>query len=203
MLRRTFLYHALTILCLVFGAMAEAQAHSFKVGFIAPLSGPEMENGQQALQAMLLAADERDRHPDNASDGHLGGLDVYIRKVNTNQPEAALLSDIQRSVINDDIQFISGLIPDSIRQSVIDQLREVNVPYIDTPVITVTDLTMMDGGSFAESFTRRFDYSPNLSALQGYRIARILDQVVRAIDGDFSDPARIKEVIKKVVDADE
>ena len=91
-------------------AMEKAEAHSFKVGFIIPLSGAEVAKGNDALDAMLLAADERDRHPGNESDGHLGGLDVYILKIDSNRDQTAILDEIGQLVETSDIQIFSGLI---------------------------------------------------------------------------------------------
>ena len=50
-----------------------ARAHEFRVTFIVPA-----DQAQQARQAFLLASSERDAHPGETSEGHLGGLDSQL-----------------------------------------------------------------------------------------------------------------------------
>ena len=65
------------LLAVVAGSVArEAQAHGFKVGLVAPFTGPEAARGRDIRDGFLLAARERDGHPDQHSDGNLGRMDV-------------------------------------------------------------------------------------------------------------------------------
>jgi len=52
------------------------------------------------MQAFLLASGERDRHEAEESDGHLGGLDVYIRVFEINANDAALREKVVASEPN-------------------------------------------------------------------------------------------------------
>ena len=68
---------AAVLLALIAGVMVfapPAWAHSFNVALIIPAS-PE---GREIRDGFMLATTERDSHPDEESDGHLGGLDVYV-----------------------------------------------------------------------------------------------------------------------------
>jgi outer membrane PBP1 activator LpoA protein len=59
-------------------SMSAANAHSFNVALLVGQSGPAASEGDQIRDGFLLATRERDSHPDEESDGHLGGLDVYF-----------------------------------------------------------------------------------------------------------------------------
>ena len=54
-----------------------AQAHEFVVTIRAVGADRDLVLAD-ALRGFLLATKERDGHPDETSNGHLGGLDVYI-----------------------------------------------------------------------------------------------------------------------------
>ncbi|MDO8982322.1 hypothetical protein, partial [Cypionkella sp.] len=54
-----------------------ALAHSFTAALI--VVGDNREAGlAEAVRGFLLAADERDGHANETSDGHLGGVDVHV-----------------------------------------------------------------------------------------------------------------------------
>lgn len=64
----------LTVILLLAGTGFNAAfAHSFNLKMIFPGTIPA-----DAMQAFLLASQEQDSHAFEESDGHLGGLDVYI-----------------------------------------------------------------------------------------------------------------------------
>jgi len=176
---------SLVIILLMAATTNNAKAHSFKVGFLVPLTGENVSQGRDAFDAVLLAADERDRHPDNHADGHLGGLDGYVLKIDTNRDKQEVLKDISQMVKSDDIQFLTGLIPSKISYLVVQQLQNTTTHFIDTPIKDITEMTTMSGEGFTISFNRRYGRSPSLSARKGYRIARDLDQIVRKIAGNF------------------
>lgn len=197
--RNNFLSTSLTIFLLMAATLNNAEAHSFKVGFLVPLTGEYVDQGRDAVDALLLAADERDGHPDNHADGHLGGLDVYVLKIDTNRDNQASLNDISHMVKTDDIQFITGLIPPKLGEQISLQLKNTTAHYIGTPVDNIANMATMSGEGFAASFSRRYSRSPSLSARQGYRIALYLDRIVREIAGEFSDYSQIEIVLKSVL----
>ena len=71
----------LTIFAATTLAANPALAHSFNVTLVIPLSGDAAVRGRQFRQGFMLATAERDSHPDQESDGHLGGLDVYVHVI--------------------------------------------------------------------------------------------------------------------------
>jgi len=76
-LRKCFCIFALGLLPLQALLAQSAQAHEFVVAIRAIGTERELILAD-ALRGFLLATKERDGHPDETSNGHLGGLDVYI-----------------------------------------------------------------------------------------------------------------------------
>lgn len=56
---------------------APAMAHEFELLLLAPPDAPEAVL-EQMRAAFLIASHERDNHPDETSEGHLGGMDVQL-----------------------------------------------------------------------------------------------------------------------------
>ena len=69
-----------------------AFGRSFDVAFVVP-AGAHV----QAMQAFLLASGERDRHANEESDGHLGGLDVYVSVVEMDADVAGVRENVVAS----------------------------------------------------------------------------------------------------------
>jgi ABC-type branched-subunit amino acid transport system substrate-binding protein len=167
-------------------ANGDAAAHSFKVGAMIPLSGPSAETGRQWLDGFLLATREQDAHPDQHSDGHLGGLDVYVLTVDS----AGDASAIKNLVAADNPEVLTGPAPAAL-------LAEIRQWLVERPTILIEqdtdsppdsgDQETMDGGSFQAAFKADYDYEPTGPAVQGYSVARRIAQVVRTAGGDFSD----------------
>ncbi len=84
------------ILGLLAGLLANtAVAHSFNLIFIAPFD--EM-TGQAALDGLLLATGEQDSHEFEESEGHLGGLDSYVFKIDSDATTDKLEAIIRGTV---------------------------------------------------------------------------------------------------------
>jgi len=163
-----------------------------------PLSGFELESGRHALDGFLLATSERDAHPDEESDGHLGGLDVYILKIDSNQPSEAVLRKIDQLVKREKIHFFTGLIPTELKQTVRDQLSGTEVILLEIEIESSQNETTMSVDSFSDAFSRNFGYPPMQPAHLAYRLARLIDRVVRSIDGDFTNRDRVKAAFEGV-----
>ena len=104
---RIFVGFLSTILMLASIAPGEVQAHSFKVGLLVPMSGGKSDAGRQALNGFLLATGERDAHRDQESDGHLGGLDVYMFEIDSNQDVKAVVAEIERLIGREKVDFVT------------------------------------------------------------------------------------------------
>ncbi len=156
-----------------------AQAHEFTAAIL--VRGPNAETRlAEAIDGFLLAADERDGHALETSDGHLGGVDVQILalpreaagRVRTlagspRQPPDVVVvigtgagTDPAPAIAPDAITFVQAGIPadsgwaDSDRQN----------------------------GFFAR-FVRAYATAPTEAAAQGYLAARRLDAAIRPHDG--------------------
>ena len=168
-----------------------ALAHDFKVGFLAPLSGMDAAAGSEAMNGFRLAAAERDGHPDEEADGHLGGLDVYLLPVDTNGGRAKTLARIKTLIQNPGLQFLGGRIPIEWREEIRRMLRQTPTILIESGRLSGRENRTLDGSSLARAYGRKYGGQPGSWAGMGYSLARLLDRVVRITGDDFSNPARV------------
>ena len=61
--------------------MQPAKAHSFGVALVTQAAVVSGVPDQEIRRGFMLATRERDSHANETSDGHLGGLDVYVYPV--------------------------------------------------------------------------------------------------------------------------
>ena len=169
---------ATIMVALALGA-AEARAHSFQVVFLAPTSGPEATAGKAMLDGFMVATGERDRHPDETADGHLGGLDVYVTMVDTALDPAAVVAQV-RSARPD---ILAGLVTPPVAAA----LRGMTDAVPVGPDNGAGGTTTMDGRPFADAFRAAYGHEATPAAVIGYRQARRIDTAVRAIGGEVGD----------------
>lgn len=97
----------LTVLVSAIGlAPYPVSAHSFKVALVATVSGPMAGPGKQARDGFMLATTERDGHPDQESDGHLGGLDVYVTLIDPRHSPASARASVRNLIGKTGIDFV-------------------------------------------------------------------------------------------------
>ena len=87
-------------------APKSVSAHSFKVALVASVSGPKAGPGKHARDGFMLATTERDSHPDQESDGHLGGLDVYVTLIDPLHSPATARAAIRTLIGKGGIDFV-------------------------------------------------------------------------------------------------
>lgn len=155
-----------------------ARAHEFTAAIFV-LGERREERLADAVRGALLAADERDGHAYETSDGHLGGVDLQILPLPT---EAA-----------GGVKGLSGspkMPPDVV--VLIGPVGKVQATQamIDAESIVVAPGALPEGwadaatpGSFAVRYRKAFGTEPTLSAAQGYNAGRRLDQAIRSHDG--------------------
>ncbi|MEE8434721.1 MAG: hypothetical protein V3S64_08035 [bacterium] len=168
-----------------------ALAHDFKVGFLVPLSGMDAAAGKEAVNGFKLAASERDGHPDEEADGHLGGLDVYLLLVDTNGGRAKALTRIRTLIQTPGLHFLSGRIPIKWMGDIRKMLQQGPTILIESGRLSVRENRTLDGIVLAQAYARKFGSQPGPSARLGYSLARLLDRVVRITGDDASNPARV------------
>ncbi len=101
---RLFRPLALLVALPVMLATGGLRAHGFDLALFVPLSGPEREIGEEMRAGFLEATREFDAHPGQESDGHLGGLDVYVTVVDSARAESGI-------TLPGDPAFLVGRLP--------------------------------------------------------------------------------------------
>ena len=178
----------------------DALAHRFTVALVAPISGTDSDVGRQARDGFRLATTERDGHSNEESDGHLGGLDVYILEIDANQVASALLQEIELLVEREQVEIVASLAAPTLNQDLRRQLTGTNAVLIEASETVSPETTTMDGEAFATVFEKMFSQTPAGPAYRGYGVARLIDQIVRAIEGDFSDLDNVRSAVARVGD---
>jgi len=169
-------------------------AHSFNVGFMAPLSGPDAQQGERALDGFLLATRERDSHAFEESDGHLGGLDSYVIRIDSGRGVEAVRGQLDALLRGEGIVFLTGV---SVSETLAaagampDDSQSILVEAVDSvayrsAVRSRESLVTMNGDSFSAVFRAAYGYQADDDAVGGYIAARIIGAAVSAVEGRFS-----------------
>ena len=188
------------ILCLIVGT-GNVYAHSFTVALIAPSSGANMEIGVHVRDGFLRATRERDSHPNEESDGHLGGLDVYLIPIDAALEPQRVLTAVEMLLQAQQIEFIAA-----VSFSRTEELRRVvagtktlfielgqNLMSNEKPIISDSNSSV-----FESEFRRDFGYEPSQHAMLGYNIARLIDEAIRRNGEDLSDVENLGQSLKTV-----
>ena len=96
----------LTIFLLGTISFNPAYAHRFYVALVIPFSNAVADQGRQYRQGFMLATTERDSHPDEESDGHLGGLDVYVSVIDS---QGDIRTEMERIVSQGRIDIVVAI----------------------------------------------------------------------------------------------
>ena len=167
-------------------AVGEARAHSFSVVLIIPMSGQSEDLGKQSLDGFMLATKERDAHPDNEADGHLGGLDVYVYTAGSQDGGLTKL----RAILKE--RPIDIIVPAGATKEL--ELTITALAGSDTIVLTPGRLpyaitSQSDAVQrpqklidFMTAFHNEYGYEPTGLSAQGYNEARRIDAAVRPLD---------------------
>ncbi len=163
-----------------------AFAHSFNVAVVLPAASPA--SAQQIRQGFMLATTEKDGHPDEESDGHLGGLDVYVSFIETaNNIATGLNSGSGRGAIDIVVVFGSEDIQNSVENAIDGGKTTVVLP--GTNPFSKKELPGV--ASFVAAYEKSYGGAPDADTAQGYNIARRIDVAVRDQAG-VDDRARLR-----------
>lgn len=155
-----------------------ASAHSFTAALL--VVGEDREAGlAEAVRGFLLAADERDGHANETSDGHLGGVDVQVLPL---PRDAAGLVEGLNGTPDDPADVVIVLGPEPAageaargHQSSSTVLMQAVLPE------------GWDNAGGADSFVARYRLAygtaPGVMAATAYHAARRLDVAIRPLDG--------------------
>ena len=155
-----------------------ASAHSFTVGLL--VVGEDVDASlAEAVRGFLLAADERDGHANETSDGHLGGVDVQLLPLP--RDAAGLVEGLfGTSDEPTDVVIVIGAEPaasDAARAyaSASTVLRQFVLP---------DGWDSADGtDGFVSRYRLAYGAAPGVMAGTAYHSARRLDAAVRPLDG--------------------
>ena len=182
--------------------ISAASAHSFNIVFIAPL---EKMSGRSALNGFLLATREQDSHENEESDGHLGGLDSYIFRVDTTEGEATLPHRLEDTIRKSEPLFAAGLDLNTATLNMLESNGVIVVEPISSGFwVSLTadpgQLKLVNGENFISAFRRAYGHDPDLQAIQGYLAARFIATAVRNSDEQArEDPGELKQTLNDVL----
>ncbi len=185
-LPHSLIFAALFGLLSVFVAMGSAQAHSFQVAI---LQSPEVANTRAArhfVDGFMLATTEQDAHANQESDGHLGGLDVYVTLF-----EATPISEL--TALGMDIVVLNSAEP---FQGMVGSAPEGGNP---TPIILFPQTSLFEQmpdiegiDTFRAAFLNAYGTQANRFSAAGYNTARRIAVAVRA-QGGVADQSALED----------
>lgn len=163
------------------GFVEMAAAHSFNVALVIALAEPSVGDARQARDGFLLAARERDGHPDEEADGHLGGLDVFLYPVDL---ERETLAGVRALLRREEIDILAVIGPDEVAE----EIRPLVVGS-QTLLLGPGRLRSASTEAFTNAFQTAFGYPPAAPAAEGYNAGRRIDAAVRPLGGVDDRPA--------------
>ena len=169
------------------GMSGVASAHSSTAALL--VVGEDREASlAEAVRGFLLAADERDGHANETSDGHLGGVDVHVLPL---PRDAAWLVEGLTGTpgVPPDVVVVLGPEPAA---------GAIARAYQSEGIVLVQDVlqegwereAQMD--SFAARYRLAHGTAPSAMAATAYHAARRLDAAIRPLDG-VNPQAALKE----------
>ena len=168
---------------------SEGSAHSFNLGFVAPMSGPEADSGKQALDGFMLATTEQDAHLFEESDGHLGGLDSYVIRIDSSADDKTTINRIEKLLRSKKPLFVAGIFSLEFASEISNRLKNseaVLVNPVDSRmwqrlVEEPEKLTTMSREPFNAKFLAAYGYAPTADVHKGYIAARLIASTVRSL----------------------
>ena len=182
---------ALMILLAVAGLLCSPNptlAHSFKVVLIVPLSGAESIRGRQIREGFMLATAERDSHPEQVSDGHLGGLDVYLTTIDG---QGHVGAEIERLARQGMVDIVAAFGPETMLSRIGKQLDERAAVLLRPGETPFSDAALPAVRAFIAASERAYGARPSSHAAEGYNAARRIDGAVRS-QGGVDDRASLR-----------
>lgn len=155
-----------------------ALAHEFTAALLVLGENREMRLAE-AVRGFLLAADERDGHEGETSDGHLGGVDVHLLPLPAEA--ASLVTGLSGAPVDPPDVVV---VLDSVGSSGTDSEADPGTSV----VITAGDLPAGWGQhtgakGFVTRYRQAYGEIPTETAALGYHAARRLDAAIRPLDG--------------------
>jgi len=164
----------IAIAVLAIGLAAPAVAHEFEAAVVAPFAN-ESEIGNEILQGLVFSASERDAHSGMTSDGHLGGVDVNFKLVDSAEGFEAARENLE--AFDAPIVFLAGAA----------DWQAALAEALPDAAIFVLGRQPAEGNPAVADTTRRFltdtGVAMSASARVGYNAGRRIDLAVSPLDG--------------------
>jgi hypothetical protein len=168
------------IFLLVSVSLNPAFAHRFNVALVIPVTNAGADQGREYLEGFMLATSERDSHADEESDGHLGGLDVYVSVIDA---QADPGTEIERIVSQAEIDIVAAFGSEETLFLVGRLLEGENIVLLLPAQTPFPQSDMPAVAAFASAYENQYGGRPSSQAAQGYNTARRIDVAVRAQGG--------------------
>lgn len=155
-----------------------ATAHSFTAALL--VVGEDREaNLAEAVRGFLLAADERDGHANETSDGHLGGVDVHVLPL---PRDATELVEGLIGTPGDPADVVIVLGPEPAASKAARDHQSASTVLIQA---VLPDGWDRDDGTddFVTRYRLAYGTAPGVMAATAYHAARRLDFAIRPLDG--------------------
>ena len=175
---QTAIRRSILVVAVWMALSGNALAHSFTAALIVADDNREASLAE-VVRGFLLAADERDGHANETSDGHLGGVDVHVLPL---PRDAAGLVEglIGKPTEPGDVVVVLGTEPaasEAVRKY---QSNSTVLLQVVLPVGWDSDVGT---DSFVARYRLAYGTAPGLMAATGYHAARRLDVAIRPLDG--------------------
>jgi len=149
--------------------------------------------GVQTCALPIFATTERDGHPDEESDGHLGGLDVYVKQADTPAALNGLEADIvvllgSKETTGQFTGQLTGQLTGQVDQNQIAILVPGTTPFSNTENPGVTN--------FITTYKNAYGSAPTAQAAQGYNAARRIAAAIRT-QGSANDKSLLSTNFKQ------
>ena len=175
-------------------AVNPAFAHRFNVALVIALPNGASVQGHQIRDGFMLATSERDRHPDQESDGHLGGLDVYVSVIDGQEDIGA---DIARAVTLGQVDIVAAFGSEETLSQVCELLDGKGVALLLPGQTPFSQSGLPAVAAFISAYAREYGGRPTAQAAQGYNAARRIDFAVR-IQGGAEDKTSLRRAFVEV-----
>lgn len=182
--------HLVRVLILIsaLAASGTLRAHSFDIAVVAPYSGSQAQVGASLWQGMRIATREADGHVDETSDGHLGGVDSNLLRIDSIGGADTVSRQVRESGASI-VVLASGLtLPSPAEDKIMmvilaGAFERVSLPDHYSPGVVLGKRQQQ----FEARYRKFYRENPDYLALGGYTTAQLIAIAVRSVDGDFSD----------------
>ena len=182
---------ALALVAVVALGIGPAVAHRFNVALVVPRSDGAFLDGRDIRDGFMLATAERDSHPDQESDGHLGGLDIYVTVIGS---QGNITAEIERIARQREVDIVVAFGSEETRSMVQGLLDGTRVVLLLPGQPTLSWPGSPAEKAFNAAYEQAYGYAPTSRSAQGYIAARHIDAAVRA-QGGVDDTAALRQVL--------